>query len=117
MLFEVTDENFAEEVAASPLPCVILFTAGWCTYCDEMVPAMEALSESFEGRVKFCLVNVDEQRGLRIKFAVASLPYVVYVHDGMKTPLFDAITNERRLEERINHMLAGKDAPGTMPLI
>ena len=47
---------------------------------------------------------------------MASQPNVVYVHDGMKTPLFDAITNERRLEERIKHMLAGKDAPGTMPL-
>lgn len=116
MVYEITDENFDQEVAECPLPCVIEFTAGWCTFCDEMVPAFESLSEHYDGRVKFCLVNVDEQRGLRIKFAVASLPYIVYVQGGMKTPLFDAITNERRLEERIDHMLAGKEAPGTVPL-
>ncbi len=116
MIREITEENFTEEVADSPIPCVIEFTAGWCTYCDEMVPAFERLSEKFDGAVKFCLVNIDEQRGLRIKFAVAALPYIVYIQDGMKTPLFDAIVSEDRLEERITHMLEGKDAPGTTPL-
>ncbi len=116
MIHEITDDTFTEAVEKSPLPCIIQFTAGWCTFCDEMVPTMESLSETFEGRVKFCLVNIDEQRGLRIKFAVAALPYIVFVDQGMKTPLFDAITTEERLEERINYMLEGNEAPGTTPL-
>ncbi len=116
MVFNISDETFEEEVAQSTIPCVIAFTAGWCTYCDEMAPALEALSHTFEGRVKFCLVNIDEQRALRIKFAVAALPYIVYVAHGQKTPLFDAIVSEQRLEERIRFMLEGNDAPGTTPL-
>lgn len=116
MVHLITDENFNEEVAKSNIPCVIAFTAGWCTYCDEMAPVLETLSETFDGKAKFCLVNIDEQRELRIKFAVASLPYIVYVSDGMRTPLFDAIVSEARLEERVRYMLAGNEAPGTMRL-
>lgn len=116
MIHEVTDETFTEEVANSTIPCVILFSAGWCTYCDELAPVLESLSEKFGDTVKFCRVNVDAERGLRIKFAVAALPYIVYVVNGQRTPLFDAIVGEARLEERIQYMLDGNDAPGTMPL-
>ncbi len=116
MIHTITDENFDEEVAASPVPCVLKFTAGWCDMCDAMVPAFEALSETFGDAVKFCLVNVDEQKGLRIKFAVAALPYIVLVADGMKTPLFDELVTAERLEERIRFVLDGGNAPTTMPL-
>ena len=116
MIHEITDENFDEEVAASPVPCVIEFSASWCTPCKEMVPRLESLSETFGGSVKFCLVNVDEQKKLRVKFAVAAVPFVVFVADGKKTPLFDELVPTERLEERIRFVLGGGDAPTTRPL-
>ena len=116
MLHEITEETFEREVANSDVPCVIEFTAGWCTLCDEMAPAFEELSEKFGDAVKFCLVNIDEQKALRIKFAVAAVPYIVLVADGMKTPLFDEIVTADRLEERIRFVLDGGPAPTTMPL-
>lgn len=116
MVHEVTDESFQSEVAESPLPCVVLFTAGWCTLCPQVLEAMEALSGRMEGQVKFCTANVDEQRKLRIAFAVAALPYTVFVRDGMKTPLFDQVVGEEQLEERVRYMLDHESAPGTAPL-
>lgn len=116
MIHEITDDNFEAEVARSPLPCVIEFTANWCTMCDAMAPTFAALDARFDGQVKFCMVNTDEQKGLRIKFAVASMPYIVYVSDGEKTPLFDEIVTQERLEERIHFMLDGGEAPTTTPL-
>ena len=116
MVQEITDENFDEEVVASPVPCIIEFTAGWCTFCDEMVPVFEQLSETFGDDVKFCIVNTDENKKLRIKFAVAAYPYIVYVANGMKTPLFDELVSADRLEERIRFVLEGGTAPTTRPL-
>ena len=116
MVYEITDENFQTEVLESGVPCVIEFTAGWCTMCDEMVPRMEALSERFGDAVKFCVVNIDEQKKLRIKFVVGAVPYIVYVSDGMQTPLFDELVTEDRLEERVRFMLDGGEAPTTRPL-
>lgn len=116
MVHVVTEANFEEEVLASEVPCVIEFTAGWCTFCDNMVPVFETLAEKLEGRVKFCLVNIDEQKKLRIKFAVAAIPYIVYVANGMQTPLFDEFVTADRLEERIRFVLDGGNAPTTRPL-
>ena len=116
MIHVITDDNFEAEVVNSPVPCVIEFTAGWCTLCKKMVPMLEELSEKFGDSVKFCTVDTDVEKGLRIKFAVAALPYIVYIADGMKTPLFDELVTVDRLEERIRFVLDGGAAPTTRPL-
>ena len=116
MIHEITDDTFEAEVANSPIPCVIEFTAGWCTFCDAMIPTFEQMTEAFGNSVKFCVVNTDENKKLRIKFAVAAYPYIVFVADGMKTPLFDEMVTADRLEERIRFMLDGGQAPTTRPL-
>ena len=116
MVHEITDENFEAEIANCAKPCVIEFTAGWCTMCDEMVPTFEELSDQYGDEVKFCIVNTDEQKKLRIKFAVAAYPYIVLVDNGMKTPLFDELVSAERLKERIDFVLGGGVAPTTRPL-
>lgn len=116
MVVVVTDENFEEEVLYSDVPCVIGFTAGWCNLCPQMLDELEELSSDYEGKVKFCSVNVDEQRKLRIAFAVAALPYMVFVRDKMKTPLFDELVTKDRLDERIRYVLDDGKCPSTMPI-
>ncbi|WP_165060823.1 MULTISPECIES: co-chaperone YbbN [unclassified Adlercreutzia] len=116
MIYEITDSTFNQEVADSNVPCVILFTAGWCTFCGDMVPRVENLSDKFDNTVKFCIVNSDEQRALRIAFAVAAVPYIVLIYKGMKIPLFDEIVTEKRLEERIICVLNGGETPTATPL-
>lgn len=115
MVYEVTDANFEEEVASSDIPCVILFTAGWCSLCPEMKSRFESLSEKME-EVKFCVVDTDSQMGLRIAFAVGVAPYIVMVRNGMKLPLFDQIISEEELKERIHFVLNGGKTPLETPL-
>lgn len=116
MIHTITDENFDDEVKQSDVPWVLDFTADWCTLCDEMRPRLVSLSEKLDGLARFGEVNTDEQRQLRIKFAVSAVPYVVYVSDGVIAPLFDQIATEEQLEERIRFMLDGGEAPGSRPL-
>ena len=115
MIHEITDETFETEVANSPIPCVILFTAGWCNLCPEMESRMRSLSDRMS-EVKFCVVNTDTQKGLRIAFAVGVAPYIVMVRNGMKLPLFDQIVPEDELEERIRYILDGGKPPIETPL-
>ena len=116
VIYEITDESFNAEVASSPVPCVIEFTGSWCPLCHKMVPILEQLTEHYGDAVKFCTVNTDTEKALRIKFAAAALPYVVYIADGMKTPLFDEFVTYDRLQERIDFVLNGGQAPTTRPL-
>ena len=116
MIYEITDDTFKAEVVNSAAPCVILFTGAWCGVCHEMLPRLEELAGEYGDKVKFCSVDTDKEKGLRIKFAVAVLPYLVYTADGMQTPLFDELVTTDKLRERIDFMLEGGAAPTTRPL-
>lgn len=116
MIHQITDENFDREVRESDVPWVLDFTASWCALCDEIQPRLESISQRLGDVVRFGSVDTEKQKGLRIKFAVAALPSVVYVHDGKVTQLFDALVPEEQIEERIRFMLDGGEAPNTRPL-
>ena len=115
-LIEITSQNFASEVEQSLLPCLVLFDAGWCAMCSEMAPVGLSVAESLGGAVKACRVDIDQERALRIRFAVAAIPYLVLVHDGLLTPLFDQAVSTEALKERLDLVLSGGDAPTTRPL-
>jgi len=70
----VTSENFEAEVLKSGIPVVVDFWASWCGPCQMMGPVVEELSEEFEGKVKFCKVNVDENPELAQNYDVMSIP-------------------------------------------
>lgn len=116
MIHKITDENFDDQVRQSPTPWVLDFTASWCGLCEELEPRLEQISQRLGEAVRFGSVDSEEQKGLRIKFAVGALPYLVFVKDGMQTPLFDSLVPEEQIEERIRFMLDGGEAPTTRPL-
>lgn len=116
MIFDITDDNFEAEVATSDKPCIIFFTAGFCSCCNDMYPRFESLVVKYADTCKFCLINVDEQPKLRIKFVVASTPYIVMVKDRMVTPLFDMIVPTEQLDERIEYAVNGGECPICRPL-
>lgn len=116
MIYDITDDNYQAEVAESDKPCIIFFTAGFCTYCDDMYPRFESLADKYADTAKFCLVNVNNQRKLRIKFVVACTPYIVMVKGNTMSPLFDMIVTTEQLDERIGYALDGGEVPGTRQL-
>ncbi|GIW05863.1 MAG: hypothetical protein KatS3mg060_0668 [Dehalococcoidia bacterium] len=59
-LIEVTDRNFQSEVLESDLPVLVDFWAPWCGPCRQVAPAVEALAEEYNGKVKFAKLNTDD---------------------------------------------------------
>ena len=56
----VTDQTFESEVVKSEIPVVVDFWAEWCGPCKQIGPALEELSDQYDGMVKIVKVNVDE---------------------------------------------------------
>ena len=59
---ELSDSNFEQEVIKSETPVLVDFYAEWCGLCKMQHPAIEKISEMFEGKVKIGKLNVDEAR-------------------------------------------------------
>lgn len=82
MIQSVTKDNFDNEILKAQIPVVVDFYADWCGPCKMMSPLMEKLSGEYEGKVKFCKVNVDDEEELAIQNEVQSIPLFVLYKDG-----------------------------------
>lgn len=78
----ITTDNFEAEVMNSDKTVLIDFWATWCGPCKMLSPIIESIAEKYDGTVKVCKVNVDEQPELANAFDVASIPTVVIMKDG-----------------------------------
>lgn len=78
----VNDENFEAEVLNSPLPVIVDFYASWCGPCKMLAPTIDQLAEEYEGKAKVVKIDVDEAPDTAQKYAVQSIPTLLFVKEG-----------------------------------
>ena len=66
----VDKETFEAEVQQSSMPCVVDLWGPQCGPCLALMPEVEKLAEAYEGKLKFCKLNVAENRRLVISLRV-----------------------------------------------
>lgn len=76
----LTKSNFAEEVENYKGLVVIDIYADWCGPCKMLAPVLDELEGEYPD-VKFCKINVDNERELAMSFNVTSIPLVAFVKD------------------------------------
>jgi thioredoxin 1 len=81
---EVTDQSFEEEVLGSDLPIEVDFWAPWCGPCRMVSPIYDKLSKEYDGRFKFCKINVDENQRTAGKYQIMSIPMQMFFANGEK---------------------------------
>ncbi|GMU55052.1 MAG: hypothetical protein AMXMBFR33_41980 [Candidatus Xenobia bacterium] len=78
----VSEANFQTEVLDSELPVLVDFGADWCGPCKMLEPIFEAVSESYQGKVKFVKLNTDENKNIAAKYGVRGIPVLIMFHKG-----------------------------------
>ncbi len=81
----LTTANFRREVLESDRPVIVDFYADWCGPCKQIAPAMEAMSNAWEGRVHFAKVDIDAHPEIARAYNISSIPAVLRFEDGEVT--------------------------------
>lgn len=105
MVLEVSDQNFEDEVIKSDLPVVIDLWAPWCGPCRMVGPVIEKLAEKYDGKVKFCKLNVDENQQTAVRYSVMSIPTLLFFKDGKVADTVIGAMPEQALKPRIDALL------------
>lgn len=77
----LTDGNFAEHVARDGVTLVD-FWAPWCMPCRLVAPILERVAGTYEGKVTFGKLNVDEQQMTAERFHISSIPTIGIFKNG-----------------------------------
>lgn len=78
----VNKENYEAEVQQSTAPCVVDLWGPQCGPCLALMPEVEKLAGTYEGKVKFCKLNVAENRRLVIGLRVMAVPTILFYKGG-----------------------------------
>ena len=105
MVIEVTDQNFEDEVIKSALPVLVDLWAPWCRPCLMVAPVVDRLAEKYNGRFKFCRLNVDENPRIAARYRIMSIPTLMFFKGGEVVDTVIGAVPERALQPKIDELL------------
>jgi thioredoxin 1 len=99
--------EFETEVLKSNVPVLVDFHADWCGPCHAIAPTLEALSNEFEGRVKFVKVDVDSNQEVASSYDIMSIPTIMLFENGKVEDsivgAYPATVYKQHIERALNH--------------
>ena len=105
MVTDITDQSFEKEVLKSGVPVVVDFWAPWCGPCLMIAPIAEKLSNEYEGKVKFCKLNVDKNQQTAMKYQIMSIPLLLFFNNGQKVDESLGAVPENMIRPKVEALL------------
>ena len=102
---KITDENFSQEVLDSQQLTIIDFGAEWCAPCKKLHPIMEEIAGEYDGKVKVGYVDVGVAPAIAQKYAVMSVPQIIFFKSGRPVETVVGFLAKPKIEDKLNSHL------------
>jgi thioredoxin 1 len=104
-VIEINDDSFEDEVLKCSLPVMVDFWAPWCNPCRMIAPITEKLAVEYEGRIKVCKLNVDNNPQTASKYQVLSIPQILFFKNGEAVDQSTGAVPEHVLQSKAESVL------------
>ena len=81
-ILHVTDGSFEEQVIKSDVPVLVDYWAEWCGPCKVIAPVLEEIADEYDGRMKICKLDIDENEATPPKYGIRGIPTLMLFKDG-----------------------------------
>ena len=97
---------FDEQMAASPVPVLVEFSAEWCHPCKLLAPVLADLATEWADRLRVITVDYDAEPALAARFGVMAVPTMLLFRDGELAGRLVGARGKGRLTQELAGMLA-----------
>lgn len=112
-IIEITGQDFEQEVLNSDIPTEVDFWAPWCGPCKMVIPIYEKLSEEYQGRFKFCMIDVDENKQTAMQYQIMSIPMQKFFYNGEEVDEILGAVPEQIIRAKVEDILKRFPADAT----
>lgn len=78
----ISDGTFDREVSGFPGPVLLEFFSPRCGHCQKLAPVLDELAREYAGRVKFAMLDLDQNRLVASQNGVNGTPTLFFYKEG-----------------------------------
>ncbi|MDR2127565.1 MAG: thioredoxin [Burkholderiaceae bacterium] len=82
LIKNVSDASFEADVFQSDKPVLVDFWGEWCAPCKDLVPMLEELAATYEGKLQIVKADLNDNNAIGARFGIRSLPTLMLFRDG-----------------------------------
>ncbi len=105
-LLKLSGDQFEKEVLQATQPVMVDFSAVWCGPCKMLDPVVRQLADQWDGKVKFCKLDVDNDPQLAEEYQVMGVPTLMLFKNGKPVERVSGFQPKDRLEKRFSPYLS-----------
>ena len=81
-IVNVTDASFEQDVLKADGPVLVDYWAEWRGPCKMIAPVLDEVARDYQGKLKVCKLNIDENQDTPPKYGVRGIPTLMLFKDG-----------------------------------
>ncbi len=102
---EVNSQTWQQEVMQSSTPVMVDFWAAWCGPCKMIAPTIEELAEEYQGKMKVCKLNTDENPEIASQHQIMGIPSLLFFKEGKVIDKIVGAASKKQFKEKIDAVL------------
>lgn len=103
---DVTSQTWQQEVVQSSTPVMVDFWASWCGPCKMIAPTIEELAEEYQGQMKVCKLNTDENPEIASQHQIMGIPSLLFFKDGKLIDKIVGAASKKQFKDKIDAILS-----------
>ncbi|SHN59677.1 thioredoxin family protein [Desulfitobacterium chlororespirans] len=96
--------DFEEVIYNNGEACLVIFSRKTCHVCQGVVPILEELQPTYEGKFGFYYVDVEEQKPLYQRFSLKGVPQILFFAAGEYQGKLAGAADEEKVIDKISEV-------------